>query len=93
MMIALACDHTGVALKAEIAAMLDSCHLWFTAAILLQYGQDTDGNYREIAANLAKTLTKRLKFDISLQTGNIKNSSIGNRHYCHDSCLNRISYN
>ena len=44
--------------REEIAAMLDSCHLWFTAAILLQYGQDTEGNYREIAANLAKTLTK-----------------------------------
>ena len=44
--------------REEISAMLDACHQWFAAAILVQYGQDTDGNHREIAVNLAKTLTK-----------------------------------
>jgi len=44
--------------REDISAMLDACHAWFAAALLAQYGQDTAGNSREIALNLAKTLTK-----------------------------------
>ena len=44
--------------REDISAMLDACHGWFAAALLTQYGQDAAGNSREIAVNLAKTLTK-----------------------------------
>ena len=44
--------------REEISAMLDACYQWFAAAILVQYGKEPDGNHREIAVNLAKTLTK-----------------------------------
>lgn len=42
----------------DIIAALNACHTWFAAALLAQYGQDATGNSREIAVNLAKTLTK-----------------------------------
>jgi len=44
--------------REEVTAMLETCHRWFAEALLVQYGQDAAGNSREIAVNLAKTLTK-----------------------------------
>ena len=44
--------------REDLSATLEACHQWFAQALLAQYGQDATGNSREIAVNLAKTLTK-----------------------------------
>ena len=44
--------------REELASMLDWSRGAFAAALLLLYGQEDSGNYREIAPFLAKNLTK-----------------------------------
>ena len=44
--------------REDMTAMLETARQWFAEALLVQYGQDATGNSREIAVNLAKTLTK-----------------------------------
>ena len=44
--------------REDLTSMLEVCRQWFAEALLVQYGQDATGNSREIAVNLAKTLTK-----------------------------------
>ena len=44
--------------REDLAALLDRSRALFAAALLLLYGQETEGRDREIAAFLAKNLTK-----------------------------------